>query len=63
MLVVIFDNTSNLGLVRFRVRNALEQLTKVFQIIYKKLKSTEKMPGGSPFEGVSDEDIDRIFGD
>ena len=42
MLVVIFDNTSNLGLVRFRVRSALEQLTKVFQIIYKKLKSSEQ---------------------
>jgi predicted regulator of Ras-like GTPase activity (Roadblock/LC7/MglB family) len=63
MLVVIFNNTSNLGLVRFRVRSALDQLTKVFQIIYKKLKSSDKMPGGSPFEGVSDEDIDRIFGD
>ena len=63
MLVVIFNNTSNLGLVRFRVRSALEQLTKIFQIIYKKLKASDKMPGGSPFEGVSDEDIDRIFGD
>jgi len=63
MLVVIFSNTSNLGLVRFRVRSALEQLTKVFQIIYKKLKANDKIPGGSPFEGVSDEDIDRIFGD
>jgi predicted regulator of Ras-like GTPase activity (Roadblock/LC7/MglB family) len=63
MLVVIFDNTSNLGLVRFRVRSALEQLTKIFQIIYKKLKASDKTPGGSPFEGVSDEDIDRIFGD
>jgi predicted regulator of Ras-like GTPase activity (Roadblock/LC7/MglB family) len=63
MLVVIFNNTSNLGLVRFRVRSALEQLTKVFQIIYKKLKASDKLPGGSPFEGVSDEDIDRIFGD
>jgi predicted regulator of Ras-like GTPase activity (Roadblock/LC7/MglB family) len=63
MLVVIFNNTSNLGLVRFRVRSALEQLTKVFQVIYKKLKATDKLPGGSPFEGVSDEDIDRIFGD
>jgi predicted regulator of Ras-like GTPase activity (Roadblock/LC7/MglB family) len=63
MLVVIFNNTSNLGLVRFRVRSALEQLTQVFQIIYKKLKANDKMPGGSPFEGVSDEDIDRIFGD
>jgi predicted regulator of Ras-like GTPase activity (Roadblock/LC7/MglB family) len=63
MLIVIFDNSSNLGLVRFRVRNALEELVKVFQTINKKLKATEAIPGSSPFEGVSDEDIDRIFGD
>jgi predicted regulator of Ras-like GTPase activity (Roadblock/LC7/MglB family) len=63
MLVVIFDNSSNLGLVRFRVRSALEELVKVFMTINQKLKSTDKVPGGSPFEGVSDEDIDRIFGD
>lgn len=63
MLVVIFDNSSNLGLVRFRVRSALEELVKVFQTINKKLKAGDKIPSGSPFEGVSDEDIDRIFGD
>jgi len=63
MLVVIFDNTSNLGLVRFRVRSALEELVKVFLTINKKLKASDKIPLGSPFEGVSDEDIDRIFGD
>ncbi|HOW45882.1 MAG TPA: roadblock/LC7 domain-containing protein [Candidatus Aminicenantes bacterium] len=63
MLVVIFDNSSNLGLVRFRVRSALEELVKVFQTINKKLKSGDQAAGGSPFEGVSDEDIDRIFGD
>jgi predicted regulator of Ras-like GTPase activity (Roadblock/LC7/MglB family) len=63
MLVVIFDNSSNLGLVRFRVRSALEELVKVFQTINKKLKSGSQAAGGSPFEGVSDEDIDRIFGD
>ncbi len=63
MLVVIFDNSSNLGLVRFRVRAALEELVKVFQTINQKLKANDKAPVGSPFEGVSDEDIDRIFGD
>ncbi len=63
MLVVIFDNSSNLGLVRFRVRSALEELVKVFQTINKKLKSGDQAASGSPFEGVSDEDIDRIFGD
>jgi hypothetical protein len=35
----------------------------VFLTINQKLKSSDKIPGGSPFEGVSDEDIDRIFGD
>ncbi len=63
LLVVVFDNTSNLGLVRFRVRNAIDELVRVFQIINEKLKSAQTAPGSSPFEGVSDEDIDRIFGE
>ena len=63
MLVVIFDNTSNLGLVRYRVRAALEELIRVFFRIDEKLKLTDIEPLESPFEGVSDEDIDRIFGD
>jgi predicted regulator of Ras-like GTPase activity (Roadblock/LC7/MglB family) len=63
MLIVIFDNTSNLGLVRFRVRSALDELEKVFLTIQQKIKASEVVPGISPFEGVTDEDIDRIFGD
>jgi predicted regulator of Ras-like GTPase activity (Roadblock/LC7/MglB family) len=63
LLVVVFDNTSNLGLVRFRVRNAIDELVKVFLTINEKLKLAQTAPGASPFEGVSDEDIDRIFGD
>lgn len=63
MLVVIFDNTSNLGLVRFRVRASLEELIKVFITINEKLKTASETTAGSPFEGVTDEDIDRIFGE
>lgn len=63
MLIVIFDNTSNLGLVRFRVRASLDELEKVFLTIQQKIKASEAVPGISPFEGVTDEDIDRIFGD
>jgi len=63
MLVVIFDNATNLGLVRFRVRNAVEELEKVFQTIQEKLRAQSNTPPSSPFEGVSDEDIDRIFGE
>jgi len=63
MLIVIFDNTSNLGLVRFRVKTAAQKLEDVFVTINEKLKSDAFKDDGSPFEGVSDEDIDEIFGD
>lgn len=63
MLIVIFDNSSNLGIIRFRVKSATQELQKVFVTINEKLKSSTMDIGGSPFEGVSDEDIDEIFGD
>lgn len=63
MLIVIFDNTSNLGIIRFRVKAATRELEKVFKTINEKLKSSALEEGVSPFEGVSDEDIDEIFGD
>jgi len=63
MLIVIFDNTSNLGLVRFRVKTAAQKLSDVFVTINEKLKSNVMKDDDSPFEGVSDEDIDEIFGD
>ena len=63
MLIVIFDNSSNLGLVRFRVKTAAQKLSDVFVTINEKLKSNVFKDDDSPFEGVSDEDIDEIFGD
>jgi predicted regulator of Ras-like GTPase activity (Roadblock/LC7/MglB family) len=63
MLIVIFDNSSNLGIIRFRVKSAIQELEKVFLTINEKLKSSAMEEGDSPFEGVTDEDIDEIFGD
>ncbi|MCP4216677.1 MAG: hypothetical protein GY765_18640 [bacterium] len=63
MLIVIFGSSSNLGIIRFRVKSATQELEKVFVTINDKLKSTAYDDGISPFEGVSDEDIDEIFGD
>lgn len=63
MLIVIFDSNSNLGIIRFRVKSAIQELEKVFITINNKLKSSALEEGASPFEGVSDEDIDEIFGD
>jgi predicted regulator of Ras-like GTPase activity (Roadblock/LC7/MglB family) len=63
MLIIIFDKTANLGLVRFRVKTATKELGDVFVTINEKLKSDVFKGNISPFEGVSDEDIDEIFGD
>jgi len=63
MLIVIFDNSSNLGIIRFRVKSAIQDLEKVFITLNEKLKVSANEDGMSPFEGVSDEDIDEIFGD
>lgn len=63
MLIVIFDNSSNLGIIRFRVKSAIQELDKVFITINEKLRNSALEEGSSPFEGVTDEDIDEIFGD
>lgn len=63
MLIVIFDNSSNLGIIRFRVKSAIQELDKVFITINEKLRNSALEEGTSPFEGVTDEDIDEIFGD
>ena len=63
MLIVIFDRTSNLGIIRFRVKNAIKEFEKIFETINEKLKANVFKDEGSPFEGVTDEDIDEIFGD
>lgn len=63
VLVVIFDDSSNLGIIRFRVKSAVKELEKIFVKINEKLRSNIFQGDDSPFEGVSDEDIDQIFGD
>lgn len=63
MLIVMFDKNSNLGIIRFRVKTATQELEKVFIKINEKLKNSAINEGESPFEGVTDEDIDEIFGD
>ncbi|MDY0298000.1 MAG: roadblock/LC7 domain-containing protein [Acidobacteriota bacterium] len=63
MLITIFRKESNLGLVRFRVKNATSELAGVFTTINEKLQSNVFKDDISPFEGVTDEDIDEIFGD
>lgn len=59
ILVVIFDNTSSLGLVRLRVKKASSQLTEIFQRLMSKVE--KEVSKESPFAEITDEDIDNLF--
>ena len=63
MLVVLFDKSSNLGLIRLRVKKSTVYLEKVFDDINEKLEKNIFLGDDSPFDSVSDEEIDEIFGD
>jgi len=63
MLIIIFEKDSNLGLVRFRVKNSTKALEDVFVKIDEKAKANVSSGSESLFEGVTDADIDEIFGD
>ncbi len=65
ILVVIFDNKATLGLVRLRVKKASQELEKIFDMIEEKVK---KQAGDSdkyesPFAEITEDDIDKLFGD
>jgi len=62
ILVVIFDETSSLGLVRLRVKKASDLLSSIFDRITEKVEAgvgTTKQE--SPFAEITDEDIDSLF--
>jgi predicted regulator of Ras-like GTPase activity (Roadblock/LC7/MglB family) len=58
VLVVIFDNRTSLGLVRLRIKKAVDELERIFAV----LAARSSSPGvGSPFAEISDADIDNLF--
>lgn len=60
ILVVIFDNRTNLGLVRLRVRKSNDELEKIFKALIAKMTA----PGGQNntiFSEITDDDIDNLF--
>ena len=64
ILVVVFNESSSLGLVRLRVRRAGIELAGILEAVQSKAASGVS-PGGqdAPFAGISDEDIDSLFAD
>lgn len=64
-LLVVFDETVSLGMVRLRVKHATAYLEEVFQLFERKIQSQIKPPIGSfglsPLD-FTDEDIEKLFG-
>ncbi len=65
ILVVIFDNKATLGLVRLRVKKASQELEKIFDLIEEKAKKQvgDSDKYESPFAEITEDDIDKLFGD
>lgn len=65
ILVVLFDQTSSLALVRLRVKKASRELLEIFDRVEERAH-TETGEGAkfeSPFSEITDDDIDKLFGD
>lgn len=65
ILVVIFDQNSSLALVRLRVKKASRELQEIFERVEHRAQDQggENAKFESPFTEITDEDIDRLFGD
>jgi predicted regulator of Ras-like GTPase activity (Roadblock/LC7/MglB family) len=62
ILVALFDNRTTLGLVRLKVKSAVEELTRVFEGMFS--RDGAVAPRLEGFGGKEAEDeIDKLFGD
>jgi predicted regulator of Ras-like GTPase activity (Roadblock/LC7/MglB family) len=58
ILVVVYANSTSLGMVQLKVRKASGELGRILEGLLKKAES----PGvGSPFAEITDADIDNLF--
>jgi predicted regulator of Ras-like GTPase activity (Roadblock/LC7/MglB family) len=65
ILVVIFDQSSSLALVRLRVKKSSRELAEIFDRVEQRAQATADQSSNfeSPFSEITDEDIDKLFGD
>lgn len=61
ILVVLFDSRTTLGLVRIKVKGAVEDLNLVFQEVFRRFEKGEKPPVDSGFVDDAEDEIDRLF--
>ena len=62
ILMVVFDESSSLGLVRLRVKKASSQLSRILEEAQKRSEA-EATKNANPLAGITDEDIDQLFAD
>lgn len=65
ILVVIFDQNSSLALVRLRVKKTSRELQEIFNRVESRAltQSNTDAKFESPFSEITDDDIDKLFGD
>jgi predicted regulator of Ras-like GTPase activity (Roadblock/LC7/MglB family) len=62
ILLLVFDESSSLGLVRLRVKKAGGQLARIFEEAQKRAEA-EATQNENPLANITDEDIDQLFAD
>jgi predicted regulator of Ras-like GTPase activity (Roadblock/LC7/MglB family) len=63
ILVVLFDNETTLGLVKLRVRAAVQELNQVFTDMFTRADAGTDAPQvESGFLGEAEDEIDKLFG-
>ncbi len=60
ILVVLFDNRTTLGLVKLRVRRAVQDLSALFTELFERGGADTRV--ASDFVGEAEDEIDRLFG-
>jgi predicted regulator of Ras-like GTPase activity (Roadblock/LC7/MglB family) len=61
ILVVLFDNRTTLGLVKIKIKSAVEQLSHVFQEVFRRFEAGTKPQMESGFADDAEDEIDRLF--
>ena len=60
ILVILFDNRTTLGLVRLKVKQTVDELTKLFDQMFQRAQSGEQKSEKNILAGAEDE-IDKLF--
>ena len=59
ILVVLFDNRTTLGLVRLKMKQAVDELTKLFTVVF--AREQQASAGRPNILAGADDEIDRLF--